>query len=192
MNLFRQPFISVLALAVFVAVGAAAPLSGLDLSLRAETGIVAIPFHTIQFGEDGDRFDYREQGGQEILFPYSRLTAESLIADRHEVEILFQPLRFETVSRIPEDESLLIDGETFQGTPGGTPLDLGYSFDFWRAVYRYRFSDTRRWSHAAGGADGTGSAGTVRTETQQEPRYTYNNLNTVSLTLGARARLTGD
>ncbi len=39
-----------------------------------------------------------------------------------------------------------------------------------------------------GGADGTGREPSVWTVTQTEPRYTWNNLNLVALTLGARLR----
>lgn len=263
---------------------------GAVVSLRAETGFLAVPYHTIQFGEDGDTFDYRTQGGQEILFPFSRFSGELEFSDRHEVEFLYQPLTLETRATIPEDETVVVDGETFGDPPDDavpTPLDLTYGFDFWRGTYRYRFVDSESWRLSAGGglqlrnasisfetadgekrvisqdlgpvpvlsvlarydadgaffaettvegfyapirylnlsdvdvigwlydvglraglrvnseseafaglratgggADGTGGPATVWTQTQSEPRYTANNLNTVSLYLGARVYLT--
>lgn len=266
----------------------------IDLALRGETGIVSVIWHTLRFGEEtagNDLFNYREQGGQEVLFPFFRATAEILVADRHEVEFLFQPLTFETRTRIPVNESITIDGVEFAG-PGtgadgdGTPLDLVYGFDFWRGTYRYRAIDSGRgslsfgaglqlrnarisfetadgeqrvisqdlgpvpvlsasgrrtlgnseafvegsvegfyapirylnlrdvdvigWLYDAavrvgvptgqgseaflgiralgGGADGTGREPSVWTVTQTQPRYTWNNLNLVALTLGARLR----
>ncbi|TVQ24726.1 MAG: hypothetical protein EA383_10005 [Spirochaetaceae bacterium] len=271
-------------------------LSGLDLdlSVRGETGITSVLWHTIRFGTPGtgnDLFDYRSQGGQEVLFPFFRFSTELTVSGRHEVELVYQPLTFETKSRIPENETITIDGVAFEGSGSGgagdgRPLDLVYGFDFWRGTYRYRFVDTDRgnisfggglqlrnarisfettdgelrvvsqdlgpvpvlslagrreigvdgfflegslegfyapirylnlrdvdvigWLYDAafragfatgetseafiglralgGGADGTGRAPDVWTVTQTEPRYTWNNLNLLALTIGARLR----
>lgn len=266
----------------------------MDVSFRGESGITSVLWHTIRFGrEDAGNtlFNYREQGGQEVLFPYFRLTTEALLNDRHEVELLFQPLTFTTRSRIPVGETVTLDGVDFEG-PGsgadgeGTPIDLVYGFDFWRGTYRYRVAssessslslgvglqlrnarisfetsdgelrvvsqdlgpvpvlsvagrrtsasgqaflegslegfyapirylnlsdvDVIGWLYDAavrvgvstgsdseafvglrvlgGGADGTGRTAEVWTVTQTEPRYTWNNLNLLAITVGARLR----
>jgi len=259
------------------------------VGFRAEAGILAVLRHEIQFGEDGDPFDYREQGGQEIVVPYQRFTAEALFAGAHELELLYQPLTIDTRTAIPAGETIRVDDEEF-GTEDpddpndpAVPLDLRYGFDFWRATYRYRFADTPSWTGSAGaglqlrnasiifesadgeqrvvsqdlgpvpvistaarydgerggflemtaegfwapirylnlrdvdvngwlydvafragvaarewgeafvgiralggGSDGTGPERSRWTQTREEPRYTYNNLNTLALTVGAR------
>ena len=257
-----------------------------ELNARAELGIISILHHEIQFGEDGDRFDYRTQGGQEILYPYSRLTGEALFGGRHEVELLYQPLTIRSSTRIPAGTTIRIDDEVFGTTDeeaSAVPLDLTYGFDFWRGTYRYRFVDRPAWHFSAGaglqlrnasivfdsgdgeqrvvsqdlgpvpvlstltryqgggggfvelsaegfwapirylnlrdvdvngwlydgalragvtldrgseafisvrllggGSDGTGPSPSVWTQSQDEPRYTYNNLTTLALTIGAR------
>ena len=271
-------------------------LSGLDLelSVRGETGVTSVLWHTIRFGRSdagNSLFDYRTQGGQEVLFPFLRFSTEITVSGRHEVELIYQPLTFDTKSRIPENETITIDGVAFDGSGDGgagdgRPLDLVYGFDFWRGTYRYRFVNTDRgnisfggglqlrnarisfettdgelrvvsqdlgpvpvlslagrreigfdglflegslegfyapirylnlrdvdvigWLYdvafragiatgerseafaglraLGGGADGTGRAPDAWTVTQTEPRYTWNNLNLIALTIGARLR----
>jgi hypothetical protein len=90
-----------------------------------------------------------EEGGQEILFPYARFEVETLIAERHEVSFLYQPLTFETSTRVDSSGGILVDDVTFADS---TPLDLKYGFDFYRATYRYRFRESDRWQLSAGGA----------------------------------------
>lgn len=278
--------VAVLALALAAPAILAADEPAVEFTARAELGFVSFLIHEIQFGEDGDRFNYRTQGGQEILYPYSRLTGELLLKARHEVELLYQPLTIRSVTRIPAGTTLRIDDEVFGTTDDETsavPLDLTYGFDFWRGTYRYRIVDRSPWQFSAGGglqlrnasivfdsgdgeqrvvsqdlgpvpvlstltrydgaggifaelsvegfwapirylnlrdvdvngwlydvalrtgvtlnrggeaflgvrylgggSDGTGRAPTVWTESQLEPRYTYNSLMTLAVTIGAR------
>lgn len=106
-----------------------------DVHVRAtaETGAARALFHRIQYGEDTHRFDYVNEGGQEILFGFSRFAADVSFGDRHVVEAIVQPLTIETRTRT--DSEITIDDTTFAED---TPLDLVYGFDFYRATYRYR------------------------------------------------------
>jgi hypothetical protein len=106
-----------------------------------------VPHHTLQFGEDTDRFDYVTQGGQEILFPYRRLRIDVGIGERqrHHVSLLYQPLTFETVTQM--EQTLTIDNETFET---GQVVELVYGFDFWRGSYVYRVVDRAPWEVDAG------------------------------------------
>jgi hypothetical protein len=117
----------------------------LDVSLIAETGFTKILYHTIKLGEDGDRFDYVEEGGQEILFPFTRFSAELSVRDRHTVIFLYQPLKLETQVRF--DEARTIDGVTFPADEG---VDLTYGFPFYRASYLYDFARSEALELAAG------------------------------------------
>ena len=121
----------------------------IELSATAELGFLRPVYHTIQIGQDGYRFDYVEEGGQEILFPYTRFEVEALIARSHEVSLLYQPLTLQTEMRVDSAGGILIDDVTFADD---TPLDLTYGFDFYRATYRYRFRESDRWKLSAGGA----------------------------------------
>lgn len=106
------------------------------LRLRAgfETGFVGVLGHTIQFGNDGTRFDYVADGGQDILFPFRRLTAELAVGRRHSVIFLVQPLDIRTEALLEQD--LIVDDLTFTA---GTPVELRYGFDFYRASWLYDF-----------------------------------------------------
>jgi hypothetical protein len=119
----------------------------LDLAFVAETGFVKIWSHTIQIGETDDVLDYVNEGGQEILFPFSRLTAEATIADRHTIILLYQPL--EIVTQVRFDDPRTIDGVTF-GTAPEDGVNLTYGFPFYRISYLYDFAAASNLELAAG------------------------------------------
>jgi len=106
--------------------------SPLRFSFETEQGTLAVVRHTIQIGDGGDVFDYRKEGGQELLFPFSRYQAEMTAADRHLVSLLYQPLR--VVTKVSFAESRTIDGVEFEA---GTPMELTYGFPFYRLTYGY-------------------------------------------------------
>ncbi len=112
---------------------AASPFS---LDLDVEYGFTAVLKHEIQSGtssDKGDIFDYTSQGGQDILFPFSRFQADLEILEKHHAVFLYQPLRID--SRAVIDEAFRFNGTDF--TPADEVLNLVYSFDFWRFSYLY-------------------------------------------------------
>jgi hypothetical protein len=114
--------------------------------LRAVTelgGLLPV-YHHVQFGSDGTEFDYVEEGGQDVIFPFARLSMEVLLG-RHTVVFLYQPLTLDT--EVTLTRAVTVDGLTF---PEQTPIDLRYGFPFYRASYLYRVSDRGAFSAELG------------------------------------------
>jgi len=99
-----------------------------------EIGFLDVTSHTIQFGSTGTKFDYVDEGGQGVLFPFSRLTAELKLGRKHNLIFLIQPLDVRTEALLARD--IIVDDLTF---PEGTPLELRYGFTFYRLSYLYDF-----------------------------------------------------
>ncbi len=99
-----------------------------------EIGFLDVTSHTIQFGSTGTKFDYVDEGGQGVLFPFSRLTAELKLGKKHNLIFLIQPLDVRTEALLARD--IIVDDLTF---PEGTPLELRYGFTFYRLSYLYDF-----------------------------------------------------
>ncbi|MDX1685183.1 MAG: hypothetical protein R3275_08095 [Saprospiraceae bacterium] len=121
-----------------------------QLSLRAvaELGFLAVASHQVQFGESGTYFDYRRDGGQDVLFPVSRLSLELQFNERNTLYFLYQPLRLETQVLLEED--LIVDDLTF---PANTGVRLLYNFPFYRLSYtRELFWRNDRFDLAIGGS----------------------------------------
>lgn len=97
--------------------------------LLAESGFLGVLDHRIKYAENESSFRYHKEGGQDVLFPFVRLSVELDVADRNTVIFLYQPLRLETRAEMPE--GLTIGGEEFSGDT----LDLLYSFPFYRLSY---------------------------------------------------------
>lgn len=104
------------------------------MSFMAETGFVTVLSHTIQFGNTGSVFDYKEEGNQDILFPYQRFSAEFRVFDRHLFVFLYQPL--EVITTAKAARNLAFYTTAF---PTGTVLDIKYGFSFYRASYVWYF-----------------------------------------------------
>ncbi len=121
----------------------------IEISATAEIGVVRSLFHDIQIGEDGYRFDYVQEGGQELLLPFFRFEADALMKGRHEFALLYQPLTLTTETRVDNDGGILIDDVVFADD---SPLDLQYGFDFYRGTYRYRIINQPHMTFALGGA----------------------------------------
>jgi len=100
-----------------------------------ELGFAKVIFNKIQFSHDGTRFDYVKEGGQNILIPFNRLTAELEMNRRHTLIFLIQPLDVRTEALL--DRDVVIDEQTF---PAGTPMDFKYGFSFYRLSYQYDFN----------------------------------------------------
>lgn len=94
-----------------------------------ESGFLGILSHKIQYSNDGDYFDYQEEGGQDVLFPVNRFSLE-INKGRNAVILLYQPLRLETQVLLQND--LRVDGLDF---PASTGVKLLYNFPFYRVSY---------------------------------------------------------
>jgi hypothetical protein len=117
-----------------------------------ETGALAILSHLYQSGgnstgiagsgatSDGAIFDFIKQGGQDILFPYQRLSVDVHLGEANILTFLYQPLTLNTktvVGRNGTKAPVVVDGVSF---PSGSVLDLVYGFDFWRGSWLYNFA----------------------------------------------------
>jgi hypothetical protein len=118
----------------------------LDLDVVAESGFLAVLSHRIKYGADERNFQYHLDGGQDVLFPFLRVSAEAVLQENHTVIFLYQPLELET--RVELGQSRVIDGETF---PADTGLRLLYRFPFYRASYLYKLRQRPRWELEVGG-----------------------------------------
>jgi len=117
------------------------------LRASAELGFVKVLSHKIQFSQDGTRFDYVKEGGQNILVPFQRLTAELEINRRHTLIFLIQPLDVRTEALLARD--IVVDDQIF---PAGTPMDFHYGFSFYRISYQYDFARSPDKELAIGGS----------------------------------------
>lgn len=106
------------------------------LKTVVELGFIDVLSHKIQFGSDGSKFDYVEDGGQDVLFPFARISAELKVKEKHSVIFLIQPLDIKT--EVLLDQDIVVDELTF---PENTPLELRYGFPFYRISYLYDFLD---------------------------------------------------
>jgi len=100
-----------------------------------ELGFLDVIIHTIQFGTNGTKFDYVKEGGQGVLFPFSRITAEIILHGRHNFIFLIQPLEIRTSSLLQRD--IVIDDLNF---PENSNLNLKYGFTFYRISYLFDFN----------------------------------------------------
>jgi len=97
---------------------------------NAEFGFLSVLSHQIQFSKTGTNFDYVEDGGQDVLFPVTRFSAELDIGKRNTFILLYQPLKLETQNLLEND--LIVDNLTF---PDSTGIKCLYDFPFYRASY---------------------------------------------------------
>lgn len=112
------------------------PDADFDVAAVAELGTLAALAHTLQLSSDGSAIDLVREGGQDNLQFFQRWSLEADLGDRHTVVLLYQPLQLRTEAVF--DREIRIDGLDF---PRGTPVDLVYGFDFYRASWLW---DTQR------------------------------------------------
>ena len=103
-----------------------------DFKLRgvAELGFLAVLDNKVQFSNSGTYFDYRQDGGQDVLFPVSRLSLELDYKKRNTYILLIQPLKLESQVLLSND--LIVDDERF---PANSSVNLLYNFPFYRFSY---------------------------------------------------------
>ena len=102
-----------------------------QLRASAELGYLAVMDHKIQQSKAGTYFDYDDEGGQDVLFPVSRLSLD-LTWGRHTWIFLYQPLALESRTVLTRD--VTVDEVTFTE---GTPMRFFYGFPFYRISYLY-------------------------------------------------------
>jgi hypothetical protein len=100
-----------------------------------ELGFLGVAGHRIQFSKDGTYFNYPRDGGQDILFPFTRLSLDLALGPRHKLVFLYQPLSLVTREVLTRD--LVVDGTVFSS---GAPMRFTYNFPFWRASWLYDFA----------------------------------------------------
>lgn len=96
----------------------------------AEIGFLAPFSNTYQSGKEGTEFDYVEEGGQDNLFLFARLSVDVRWSERNAVTFLYQPL--DVLTQQVANRDLVLDNLTY---PSGTPIDFRYGFDFYRLSY---------------------------------------------------------
>ena len=118
------------------AVRAQEPAAAPRFQLRAvaELGFLLVHSNTVRYGQEGTLFRFTEEGGQDNLFPLTRLAAELSWRGRHTAVLLYQPIELRGETLLSRDVSFF--DITF---PAGVPLDVRYGFSFWRASYLYDF-----------------------------------------------------
>lgn len=114
----------------------------------AEIGFLGVLDHKIQFSNSGTYFDYRKDGGQDVLFPVSRFSLELDFKERNTFVLLYQPLRLESQVLLQDD--LIVDSLAF---PAGTSVRLLYNFPFYRVSYlRELLPNNEKFDLAVGGS----------------------------------------
>lgn len=101
-----------------------------DVKVRGQLGVLGLSNHRIQFSENNTYFDYVEQGGQDILFNTKRITVEVERENNHRMLFVYQPIELATKVNLEED--IRVDNVSFDAQ---TPLDLLYSFPYYRFSY---------------------------------------------------------
>ena len=123
------------------------PVAASRVRFRADAGFLAVLTHEIQQGDPGTRFDYRDEGGQDVLFAVRRFVLAVELAERHRLTFLYQPLELLTRTRLQRD--VLVEGVTYRA---GEDLSLTYAFPFYRAAYEYAAWQNARTRFGIGGA----------------------------------------
>ena len=99
---------------------------------ETEQGFLSVLNHTYQVGAGADNFNFRTQGGQEILFPFERYVVGLELFDRHRITYTYQPLTIDT--RVVFKDAVTIDTVDFLAD---TPVNISYGFPFYRLTYTY-------------------------------------------------------
>jgi hypothetical protein len=116
------------------------------VQLRADFGFLGVLQHDYQQGEPGSTFDFRGEGGQDVLFPVSRYIVNLQLGDSHRVSFLYQPLELRTRERL--GRAILVDGTEYAA---GQDMQFTYRFPFYRASYAYTAWRNERTRFAFGG-----------------------------------------
>ena len=97
-----------------------------------ELGFLGVLAHDIRLGTDGSEIDYVNDGKQDNLFFFARLSVEVDIWRQHHLTFTYQPLELASDAVLRRD--LRIDGLDF---PAGTPVRFFYGFPFYRFAWDF-------------------------------------------------------
>ncbi len=100
----------------------------------AEIGFLGVFGHKVQFSNNGTYFDYKKEGGQDVLYPVTRFSVELDIKKRNTIIFLYQPLKIESQVLLRND--LMVDSLNF---PAGSSVNTLYNFPFYRTSYLREF-----------------------------------------------------
>jgi len=107
--------------------------------VETEQGAIAILSHTYKNAATSTtpttNFDFVKQGGQDNIYPFSRYAVGATIADSHRVWFTYQPLNL--VTNVEFTGKVIIGDREFDGLITAIPMELTYSFPFYRATYTY-------------------------------------------------------
>jgi hypothetical protein len=148
----------------------------LNLTLAFEAGFLGALHHTIQFGDNGTRFNYIEEGSQDIIFLFERYTADINLFDRHSIVLLYQPLTLKTQAVASRD--IQIEDVVF---PTGTGLNLTYEFSFWRISYLYHIIENKQWTWSVGASLQIRSASIIFESTEGDNTVVNQNIGPVPI-----------
>jgi hypothetical protein len=119
----------------------------IQVKANAELGFLGVLSHKVQFSSNGTLFDYRAEGGQDILFRFERFSVDISLKEKTELTLLYQPLAI--VENVVLSRDITQDNVTF---PAQTDIEAKYSFPFWRGSYLRRVRDTERSEVLIGGS----------------------------------------
>lgn len=108
------------------------PDSWIKIQPTLEIGYLNVLSHRLQFDSDGTYFDYVDDGGQDVWFPFRRISLDVSFGPRHKVIFLYQPIDIRT--EVGLTDPILVNDTTFSGA-----TELRYGFDFYRISYLYDF-----------------------------------------------------
>jgi len=115
--------------------------------VELETGPVWQTSNEVQIPNDetGTRFSLKDITGSG---PWAglRLDARWNVNDKHSLGILLAPLSFSETGSI--DEDIRFAGASYSAE---APVEASYTFNSWRLAYRYKFSESERWTWWVGG-----------------------------------------
>ncbi|MCF7832365.1 MAG: hypothetical protein K9N05_02160 [Candidatus Marinimicrobia bacterium] len=122
--------------------------SPVKIYFEVETGLFGVLNHTYQSGrtdEGAYNFDFVNEGGQDILFPFERYVTGMVIKNKHKIGLLYQPLT--AVTNVTFRDDVMIDSVIFTE---GTPMEIKYGFPFYRFTYSYFFVNNEKLQLAGG------------------------------------------
>lgn len=106
------------------------------LNASAELGFLGVMDHKIQFSKDNTYFDYKKDGGQDVLFAVSKYSLDFEFDKTHSLTFMYQPLSLASQYTLKED--MKQDNINFSK---GTPMKFLYDFPFFRLSYLYDFNN---------------------------------------------------